>query len=104
MNYYLILTSFNLKLMTKEKVNPIGNTGEIEETPRELILYNDEVNTFDFVIETLIDVCGHEPQQAEQCATIAHLKGKCPVKSGTEKELKSPYYEMLNRKLTVSIN
>lgn len=90
--------------MTKEKLNPSDNTQEVDENLRELILHNDEVNTFDFVIETLIDVCGHDAFQAEQCATIAHMKGKCPIKSGSDDELKPPYYEMLNRKITVSIN
>lgn len=89
--------------MTKEKVNPADNTQELEESQKDLILYNDEVNTFDFVIETLVDVCGHEPLQAEQCALITHLNGKCAVKSGTFDELKPPYDEMTNRKLTVEI-
>jgi len=90
--------------MTKEKFNPSDNVQDVEEGQRELILHNDEVNTFDFVIESLIDVCDHDPHQAEQCATIAHMKGKCGVKIGSEDELKPPYNEMLNRKLTVSIN
>lgn len=89
--------------MTKEKVNPAENTQELEESQKDLILYNDEVNTFDFVIETLVDVCGHEPMQAEQCALITHLNGKCAVKSGTFDELKPPCDEMTNRKLTVEI-
>jgi ATP-dependent Clp protease adaptor protein ClpS len=47
-----------------------------------LILYNDEVNTFDHVIKSLVEVCGHDPVQAEQCATIVHYKGSCEVKCG----------------------
>jgi ATP-dependent Clp protease adaptor protein ClpS len=89
--------------MTREKLKPTDNTKELEEDLKELILFNDDFNTFDFVIETLIDVCGHDPNQAEQCAMIAHFKGKCAVKSGTFNELKPPYDEMTNRKLTVSI-
>jgi ATP-dependent Clp protease adaptor protein ClpS len=90
--------------MTKEKINPAGNTQELNDNLKELILFNDDVNTFDFVIETLIEVCGHEPVQAEQCALVAHYNGKCAVKSGTRSEL-SPYYnEMTNRKLSVTIN
>ncbi|MED5364604.1 MAG: ATP-dependent Clp protease adaptor ClpS [Bacteroidota bacterium] len=53
----------------------------------EIILYNDDVNTFDHVIRTLIEVCEHTPEQAEQCALIVHYKGKCSVKSGTYDEL-----------------
>ena len=90
--------------MTKEKVHISGNTKELNENIRELILFNDDVNTFDFVIETLIDVCGHETNQAEQCALIVHYNGKCAVKSGTALELKPIYNEMTNRKLSVTID
>jgi ATP-dependent Clp protease adaptor protein ClpS len=45
-----------------------------------LILYNDDVNTFEHVIKSLVEVCGHDPVQAEQCALIVHLKGLCEVK------------------------
>lgn len=47
-----------------------------------LIVWNDEVNTFDWVIETLIEICGHTPEQAEQCAYIIHFHGKYAVKQG----------------------
>lgn len=47
-----------------------------------LILYNDDFNTFDHVIKSLIEVCGHDSVQAEQCALIVHLKGRCEVKTG----------------------
>jgi ATP-dependent Clp protease adaptor protein ClpS len=70
---------------------------------RGLILYNDDVNTFDFVIDTLIEVCNHEPEQAEQCALITHYKGKCNVKTGDYYEVKPMYDEMTFRGLTVSI-
>jgi ATP-dependent Clp protease adaptor protein ClpS len=70
---------------------------------KELILFNDDVNTFDFVIDTLIDVCEHDPIQAEQCALITHFKGKCGVKSGTFYDLEPLYVEMARRDLTVEI-
>jgi ATP-dependent Clp protease adaptor protein ClpS len=47
-----------------------------------LILYNDDINTFDHVIRSLVEVCGHDAVQAEQCAMIVHLKGSCDVKTG----------------------
>jgi ATP-dependent Clp protease adaptor protein ClpS len=47
-----------------------------------LILYNDDINTFDHVIKSLVEVCGHDPVQAEQCALIVHFKGSCDVKIG----------------------
>ena len=90
--------------MHKEKSNPFQNTEEVTEDLKELILYNDDVNTFDFVIETLVEVCEHDPLQAEQCAMVVHFNGKCSVKSGSFNELKPRKDEMRDRKLTVSIN
>ncbi len=90
--------------MQKEKSSPFQGTKEITEDLKELILYNDDVNTFDFVIETLVEVCQHDPLQAEQCAMVVHFNGKCAVKIGSLNELKPRKQEMTNRKLTVSIN
>jgi len=89
--------------MVKEKTIIVTEKKEQLTNLRELVLYNDDFNTFDFVIETLIDVCGVEPLQAEQITLVVHYKGKCGVKSGTLDELKPVYNEMINRKLTVSI-
>ncbi|HLZ88865.1 MAG TPA: ATP-dependent Clp protease adaptor ClpS [Puia sp.] len=58
------------------------------EDPFSLIVWNDEVNTFEWVIETLMEVCGHSQEQAEQCAMIIHTKGKYAVKRGSYDELK----------------
>ncbi len=90
--------------MVKQKQKPAGEEHRLIDSSRELILFNDETNTFDFVIQTLIDVCDHEHLQAEQCAYIAHFKGKCPVKSGVLGELKPRFEEMTRRGLTVSID
>lgn len=59
-----------------------------EESPFSLIVWNDEVNTFEWVIETLMEVCGHSEEQAEQCAYVIHFRGKYAVKQGTYDELK----------------
>jgi ATP-dependent Clp protease adaptor protein ClpS len=56
--------------------------------PFQLIVWNDEVNTFEWVIETLEEVCGHTREQAEQCAYIIHFKGKYAVKQGEYEDLK----------------
>ncbi len=56
--------------------------------PYQLIVWNDEVNTFEWVIETLVDICKHSQEQAEQCAYIIHFSGKYAVKQGTLEELK----------------
>jgi ATP-dependent Clp protease adaptor protein ClpS len=58
------------------------------EEPCTLIVWNDEVNTFQWVIETLMEVCGHSYEQAEQCSYIIHFHGKYAVKKGTYDELK----------------
>lgn len=54
---------------------------------RDLVVFNDDVNTFDHVIQTLMRVCKHSPEQAEQCTWIIHHKGKCTVKTGAYEEL-----------------
>jgi len=53
-----------------------------------LTLYNDDIHTFDYVIKALIDVCGHDFVQAEQCAFITHYKGRCQVRTGEKEDLK----------------
>lgn len=89
--------------MVKEKEIPEIHSAELTSNISELVLYNDDVNDFDFVIETLIDVCELDPIQAEQITLIVHEIGKCGVISGSLMELK-PYYEGLTKKgLTVSI-
>ncbi len=54
-----------------------------------LILFNDDINTFDHVIRSLVEICGHDSVQAEQCALIVHFKGKCDIKTGPEQVLVS---------------
>jgi len=68
-----------------------------------LVLHNDHVNTFDHVMESLVEVCGHTRVQAEQCALIAHYKGKCEVRSGKRDELNEMRYELIARGLKVTI-
>ena len=68
-----------------------------------LILHNDDHNSFDFVMETLEDVCSHTMTQAEQCATIAHYKGKCEILRGELNELKPLKKELQSRGLSVTI-
>lgn len=90
--------------MNKEKTSPEFFSEEMLADIYELILFNDDVNDFDFVIESLIEVCGLEPIQAEQITLIVHEKGKCGVISGTLDELKPMYENLTNRGLTVSID
>jgi ATP-dependent Clp protease adaptor protein ClpS len=89
----------------KVKLKPSSN-GFNEEARSEdmfLVLYNDEVNSFDFVIESLVDVCKHLPEQAEQCALITHLKGKCDVKKGSYNYLKLMKDSLISKGLSAVI-
>jgi ATP-dependent Clp protease adaptor protein ClpS len=90
-------------MSTEEQKSPVEEINEMEADIHSLILYNDDVNTFEFVIETLIDVCEHDYIQAENCAWITHYKGKCAVKKGPYDDLKPRHEEMSNRTLTVEI-
>jgi ATP-dependent Clp protease adaptor protein ClpS len=76
----------------------------LEEGPvKEIILHNDDVNTFEHVIISLMDICGHEPLQAEQCAWIVHHNGKCSVKRGTFDQLEPKCTALLDRGLSADI-
>ncbi|MCC6369943.1 MAG: ATP-dependent Clp protease adaptor ClpS [Bacteroidia bacterium] len=74
-----------------------------EEAVKALLLYNDDVNTFDFVTDSLIKVCKHDPLQAEQCTYLVHYTGKCVVKNGTYKKLKPLCEALLERGLSAKI-
>lgn len=69
-----------------------------------LTLHNDEIHTFEYVIESLIEVCNHDMEQAEQCTYLVHYKGKCDVKKGNYKYLAPMRVELSRRGLTVTIN
>ena len=70
----------------------------------EIILYNDDVNTFDHVINTLVAYCNHTYEQAEQCAYIVHYSGKCAVKSGSYEELEPICLKLLESQLSAEIH
>lgn len=69
----------------------------------EIILFNDDVNTFDYVINKLVTICGQTMEQAEQCTYIVHYSGKCSVKTGTFDELKPICLKLLDAGLTAEI-
>lgn len=71
---------------------------------RDLVLYNDDVNTFDFVIQCLIEVCKHDALQAEQCTYIVHYNGKCIVKTGSYLQLNPMRQALLDRGLSAVID
>jgi ATP-dependent Clp protease adaptor protein ClpS len=74
-----------------------------EKKQNELVIYNDDFNTFDYVIDTLIRVCGHDALQAEQCTLMIHYNGKCSVKRGEFKKLRPLCENILERGLTAEI-
>jgi ATP-dependent Clp protease adaptor protein ClpS len=76
---------------------------EVVQQNKALVIYNDDVNTFEFVIESLIKVCKHEPIQAEQCTWLIHHKGNCTVKVGSFKELKPMCEALLDRGISAQI-
>lgn len=69
----------------------------------EIVLYNDDVNTFDHVIDTLIKVCKHTSEQAEQCTILVHYKGRCTVKTGSFDELRPLCTQLLEAGLSAVI-
>ena len=68
-----------------------------------IVLFNDDHNTFDHVIQMLMKVCGHDALQAEQCAVIVHFKGKCDVKHGSYEDLEPLCTALLEADLTAEI-
>ena len=87
----------------KEQESPEHDVLVATDREHEIILYNDDVNTFDHVIQTLISVCEHTAQQAEQCAMIVHYNGKCTVKSGSYEELEPKCLRLLDAGLSAEI-
>lgn len=73
------------------------------ENVHQIIVWNDDVNTFDWVIETLIDICNHSQEQAEQCAFLIHTKGKYGVKNGTFDKLKPQCEAIIDRGINATI-
>ncbi len=77
---------------------------EVSEKEKHIVLFNDDINTFDHVIESLIDICRHGILQAEQCAIIVHNNGKCSVKEGSYERLEPMCTALLDRGLSAEIH
>lgn len=90
-------------MSTREKTSEEVLLEEDISKQNEIVLFNDDVNTFDHVIETLISVCDHTPEQAEQCSIIVHYKGKCTVKTGPYEDLKPRCASLLSAGLSAEI-
>jgi ATP-dependent Clp protease adaptor protein ClpS len=90
-------------MSTKEKIQEEVDVLEKEVNQHEIVLHNDEVNTFDFVLDSLIDVCEHTVEQAEQCTWLVHFKGKCTVKTGELKDLEPRCSKLLSLGLSAEL-
>jgi len=90
-------------MSTHEKVVEEVLEETLDQNLNEIVLYNDDVNTFDHVIETLVYSCEHTPLQAEQCAMLVHYKGKCTVKTGAYEELVPKCSKLLEAGLSAEI-
>jgi ATP-dependent Clp protease adaptor protein ClpS len=88
---------------TKKKIQEEVDILEQEVNQNEIVLFNDDVNTFDHVIDSLIEICDHTLEQAEQCAILVHYKGKCTVKTGEYKDLKPRCIQLLTKGLSAEI-
>lgn len=95
-----IMTIYN---QTKEVVQDDVAVLLDELSDSRLILWNDDVNTFDWVIESLVKVCQHQQEQAEQCAYIVHYNGKCDVKKGTFEKLRPMCEALIDRGINATI-
>jgi len=90
-------------MSTKEEVLEQKKTVTKKNRDHEIVLFNDNYNTFDHVIETLIYACDHTPEQAEQCSLLVHYKGKCTVKTGPYADLKPRCSKLLDAGLNAEI-
>jgi len=95
-----MIKSFRLS-QTEEQTSVDAET--LEAKSYEIVLHNDDYNTFDHVIEMLVRYCEHTEEQAHQCALIVHFKGKCSVKKGDYDDLRPRCEALLQAGLTATI-
>jgi len=88
--------------INKPEIEEIVDEGKAD--GRHLILHNDDVHSFDYVISSLIEVCNLEATQAEQCTYLVHYKGKCDVKNGAYEDLKPLKEGLIERELNATID
>lgn len=100
MNFYNSIKDYeNPKRQYEEEVLVLDDTDDVYK----LVLHNDDIHTFDYVIDSLIEICKHSLEQAEQCTILVHYKGKCTVKTGSMDVLKPMHEKLISRELTSEI-
>lgn len=87
----------------QHKTEQENDTAIAEDRGCSLVLYNDDYHTFDYVIKSLVDICRHTYEQAEQCTILVHYRGKCAVKHGSYEELLPMHTALLDKQLTSEI-
>jgi len=87
----------------KEKYDPLKQGSGLNQPVLKLFLINDDINSFEHVIEVLIDICQHSYIQAEQCAMLTHFKGSCSIKSGTRDILEQLKKDLMEHNLSAEI-
>ncbi|MET3731697.1 ATP-dependent Clp protease adaptor ClpS [Moheibacter stercoris] len=97
------MSNFNFHVQPQWEVDVDVDVLTEEEVKRVLVLHNDDYNTFDFVIVSLMEVCDHTLEQAEQCTWLVHYKGKCEVKTGSYEFLEPMCTALLDRGLSAEI-
>lgn len=93
-----------MEMSTQWKHQEVEDVDVLEEQHHNLIVWNDNVNTFDWVINSLIDICDHTPEQAEQCALLVHYKGKCGVKKGSFDDLRPQAEALIDRGIQATVD
>jgi ATP-dependent Clp protease adaptor protein ClpS len=95
--------NFHTKLFPYHEELAVLEEDAVDVEENDLVVFNDDVNTFDHVIQVLMQVCQHEREQAEQCTLIIHYKGKCSVKKGSRSHLKPLCQAILDRGIQAAI-
>ncbi len=95
----MLRAEYDTETLLEEDVDVITK----REKKYHIIVWNDDVNTFEWVIETLIDICGHNEEQAEQCALLIHTQGKYAVQQGTYKNLKPKTEAIVDRGINATL-
>ncbi len=90
-------------MSSKEKIQEEIEVLEQRANEHQIVLFNDDIHSFDYVIDSLVDVCEHTIEQAEQCTYLVHFKGKCTVKTGELKELKPRCSKLLELGLSAEL-
>jgi ATP-dependent Clp protease adaptor protein ClpS len=106
MDFYqdiVLINGFSFAEQAKEQPDVEVLLEDATSLGHQLIVYNDEVNSFEYVITTLIEVCEHTAEQAEQCTLMIHFRGKCGVKSGIYEDLVSMRNEICRRGISAEI-